>query len=105
MCFERSILLPASNYSVDIDNEDTLNYNYDQIGNLMKDSSAGLDSIYWTVYGKIQQIVKFDGDTIKFPRCSECVEDQLGTSNERFESPDSNNGRRRQMECLRTTFS
>jgi hypothetical protein len=38
-------------------------------------------------------------------RCSECVEDQLGTSNERFESPDSNNVRHRQMECLRTTFS
>ena len=38
-------------------------------------------------------------------RCSECVEDQLGTSNERFESPDSNNERHRQMECLRTTFS
>ena len=37
--------------------------------------------------------------------CSECVEDQLGTSNERFESPDSNNERHRQMECLRTTFS
>jgi RHS repeat-associated protein len=58
--------VPATNYSVDIDNEDTLNYNYDQIGNLTKDSSAGIDSIYWTVYGKIQKIVKFDGDTIKF---------------------------------------
>ena len=58
--------VPASNYSVDIDNEDTLNYRYDQIGNLTKDSSGKIDSIYWTVYGKIWKIVKFNGDTIKF---------------------------------------
>ena len=56
----------ATNYSVDIDNEDTLNYRYDQIGNLTKDSAAGIDSIYWTVYGKIQRIDKHNGDKIKF---------------------------------------
>jgi hypothetical protein len=56
----------AANYSVDIDNEDTLNYRYDQIGNLTKDTAGGLDSIYWSVYGKIREIDKYDGDTIRF---------------------------------------
>jgi RHS repeat-associated protein len=48
----------ASNYSTDIDGQIAQNYLYDQIGNLMKDSSAYLTNVQWTVYGKIGQIGK-----------------------------------------------
>lgn len=56
----------AANYSVDIDDEDTLNYRYDAIGNLTKDVSEGIDTILWNVYGKIQEIDKANGDTLHF---------------------------------------
>jgi hypothetical protein len=47
-----------SNYNVDIDNQSSGNYDYDNIGNLTKDVSAGITSINWTVYGKIGSINK-----------------------------------------------
>ena len=58
--------VPATNYSVDIDNQDTLNYTYDNIGNLTSDVKEGIDNIYWTVYGKIDSIHKTSGVTIKY---------------------------------------
>jgi RHS repeat-associated protein len=48
----------AGNYSTDIDNQSANNYNYDKIGNLTKDVAEGLNSVRWTVYGKINQVVK-----------------------------------------------
>jgi len=49
----------AGNYTVDIDNQsETENYVYDKIGNLVEDKAEGIDSILWTVYGKIKRIVK-----------------------------------------------
>ncbi|GAA4321065.1 polymorphic toxin type 44 domain-containing protein [Flaviaesturariibacter amylovorans] len=36
----------------------TDNYDYDRIGNLIRDRQSKLDHIYWTVYGKIDRIVK-----------------------------------------------
>jgi hypothetical protein len=40
----------------DIDNQVDMNYTYDQIGNLIKDQGEEIDSIYWSVYGKITRI-------------------------------------------------
>lgn len=47
---------PASNYSVDIDDQDTLNYKYDNIGNLTSDAAEHISKIDGTVYGKIKSI-------------------------------------------------
>ena len=57
---------PASNYTADIDDQNATNYDYDNIGNLMKDNAEGITSINWTVYGKIKQIVKNTGVTINY---------------------------------------
>ena len=47
----------ATNYSNNIDDEPSIyNYRYNGIGQLAKDSAGGIDSIYWNVYGKVQQI-------------------------------------------------
>ncbi|EHQ24331.1 RHS repeat domain-containing protein [Mucilaginibacter paludis] len=46
-------------YTDDLKNQtDNYNYRYDAIGNLIHDTQAGIDSIKWTVYGKIQSIYK-----------------------------------------------
>jgi RHS repeat-associated protein len=37
------------------------NYRYDEIGNLVHDSIEGIDTIKWTVYGKIKAIKRFSG--------------------------------------------
>ena len=39
------------------------NYLYDKIGNLKTDVAEGIDTIRWTVYGKINRIVKSSGAT------------------------------------------
>ncbi|BAV07628.1 hypothetical protein SAMN05421788_10920 [Filimonas lacunae] len=54
------------NYSVDIDKQSAGNYGYDSIGNLVKDDSAKIDKIEWTVYGKIKSVKKKDGSTIYY---------------------------------------
>lgn len=56
----------SANYSNDIDKQTPGNYVYDAIGNLIYDRGAGIDSIYWTVYGKIQRIKKADGTIITY---------------------------------------
>jgi RHS repeat-associated protein len=48
----------SGNYSVDIDNQSVNNYAYDKIGNLKKDMTEGIDTVRWTVYGKINRVVK-----------------------------------------------
>jgi RHS repeat-associated protein len=46
-------------YSTDLKNQtDTGNYKYDAIGNLIHDTQAGIDSINWSVYGKIKKVAK-----------------------------------------------
>jgi RHS repeat-associated protein len=47
-----------SNYTVDIDSQAAFNYEYDRIGNLIRDKQDGLRNIEWTVYGKIRKIEK-----------------------------------------------
>ena len=54
----------GANYTEDIDDQDPGNYDYDNIGNLIKDSRDSITNISWTVYGKIRQIEKMGGVTI-----------------------------------------
>jgi len=57
----------STNYTIDIDNETSkYNYKYNGIGELAKDSAGGLDTIIWTVYGKIKEIKKHNGDSLIF---------------------------------------
>lgn len=54
------------NYTVDIDNQSAGNYGYDKIGNLIRDNVEGLDSVRWTVYGKINRIKKSGGAFLNY---------------------------------------
>ncbi len=54
-----------ANYTDDIDNQATDNYDYDAIGNLIKDTKEGITNITWSVYGKILTITK-SGNTISY---------------------------------------
>ena len=42
------------------------NYAYDAIGNLTQDEQEGITNIDWTVYGKVQQVTKTDGSTVRY---------------------------------------
>jgi hypothetical protein len=64
----------ATNYTDDIDNQDTLNksiavletannYGYDELGNLKHDKQEQIARIDWTVYGKIKRIVRTSGSS------------------------------------------
>lgn len=44
----------------------TNNYSYDEIGNLVKDAAEGIDSIRWSVYGKIKAIRSSTKDNLFF---------------------------------------
>lgn len=57
---------PAGNYTDDIDNQTAGNYDYDNIGNLIKDVKDSITGIKWTVYGKIKQITKASGVVINY---------------------------------------
>jgi len=57
----------TGNYSNDIDDEVTSNYNYDGSGNMIKDSSQHLKTIDWTASGKVKDILNaFSHLFIKF---------------------------------------
>jgi RHS repeat-associated protein len=51
----------GTNYTEDIDDQNTGNYTYDAIGNLVRDNAAGIRSVSWTVYGKIAAVEKTAG--------------------------------------------
>lgn len=71
-----------ANYSEDIDSQTSLtlgqvqsensasvtgdNFQYDEIGNLIKDVKEGISSIEWTVYGKISKITKANSTVIQY---------------------------------------
>lgn len=56
--------IPDGNYSEDIDDQpDTSNYQYDNIGNLVKDKSEEIDTILWNVYGKVSEIKRVANST------------------------------------------
>jgi hypothetical protein len=48
----------ASAHANDVDGQSTGNYTYDNIGNLVSDVQENITSISWTVYGKINSILK-----------------------------------------------
>jgi RHS repeat-associated protein len=48
----------TANYTEDIDAQLINNYDYDSIGNLIKDNLEGITKIGWNVYGKIDTITK-----------------------------------------------
>ncbi|MCC6289480.1 MAG: RHS repeat protein [Chitinophagaceae bacterium] len=56
----------AANYTEDIDDQPANNYDYDKIGNLVKDTKEGITNITWTVYGKIESIHKTDNSIITY---------------------------------------
>lgn len=56
----------VANYEEDIDAQSPDNYQYDSIGNMVKDVASNIKSIEWTVYGKIRRIIKENGDTISY---------------------------------------
>ncbi|GAO44442.1 hypothetical protein FPE01S_03_04790 [Flavihumibacter petaseus NBRC 106054] len=56
----------AAEYAEDIDAQSADNYQYDAIGNLVKDNQAGIDNVEWNVYGKIRRIVKSGGMEITY---------------------------------------
>lgn len=56
----------AGNYTTDIDNQAANNYDYDEIGNMIKDNQEGITNIEWTVYGKIKTITKTGGPTVSY---------------------------------------
>jgi RHS repeat-associated protein len=53
-------------YTEDIKTQTTNNYLYDNIGNLLSDKQGKLDSVRWTLYGKIRQISKADGSSLEY---------------------------------------
>lgn len=56
----------ATNYTEDIDNQNSNNYTYDAVGNLKTDAAEGITTpITWTVYGKIASINK-NGNIISY---------------------------------------
>jgi RHS repeat-associated protein len=59
-------LVDASNYENDIDSQSAGNYEYDSIGNLIRDNAAGIRNINWNLYGKISSILKADGSIIEY---------------------------------------
>ena len=48
-------------YNDDIETQPSGNYDYDEIGNLITDSSEEIEKIEWTVYGKIKKIIRSAG--------------------------------------------
>ncbi len=50
----------------DIDDQQPGNYEYDAIGNLITDEAENIDSIEWTVQGKVASISKSDNTNIAF---------------------------------------
>lgn len=54
-------------YSTDIDDQtSSTNYEYDEIGNLTADEAEGIESITWTVSGKIKSVNKTLGPDLYF---------------------------------------
>ncbi|WP_452601292.1 3-coathanger stack domain-containing protein [Pontimicrobium sp. MEBiC06410] len=55
-----------TNFDVDIDSQTLDNYIYDEIGQLVKDRESRLDTIIWTVAGKVKEIIKENNEKISF---------------------------------------
>jgi len=58
-------LVPANQWD-DIESQLPENYDYDAIGNLIKDNSEGISAITWTLGGKVKQVTKTNGTILIF---------------------------------------
>jgi YD repeat-containing protein len=57
----------SDNYPTeDIDDQGDKNYEYDEIGNLVKDTKGEVANIEWSSFGKIKAITKTDGTVISY---------------------------------------
>ncbi len=56
----------ASSSTVDIDDQSSLNYSYDDIGELIGDQAEGISNIYWTPSGKVKGVTYTNGNIISF---------------------------------------
>lgn len=52
------LAINSGNYADDVDNQNSNNYNYDEIGNLIKDEAEEIENIEWNLYGKIKKITR-----------------------------------------------
>ncbi|MBB79035.1 MAG: hypothetical protein CL844_08560, partial [Crocinitomicaceae bacterium] len=52
----------AGKFGNDIGNQSSLNYSYDENGNLIADNSKNINKIFWNQYGKIQRIERSNND-------------------------------------------
>ncbi len=48
----------TGNYTDDVDNQSSQNYQYDEIGNLKADDAEDIEIIEWNLYGKIKKITR-----------------------------------------------
>ncbi|HNA58327.1 MAG TPA: hypothetical protein PK511_09455 [Chitinophagales bacterium] len=53
----------SGTYSVDIDDQSGTNYEYDALGNLVKDVAEEIDTILWTLTGKVDSISRTGAST------------------------------------------
>jgi len=74
------------------------NYGYDEIGNLKFDQAEGIDSIEWTLNGKVRRMIRqvnyskvVDGQTV-YPSNLEFLYDAMGTRIAKIEKPRDVNG-------------
>jgi len=58
--------VPAGNYDADLDAQAAGNYEYDRLGNLVKDNAEGITNVSWNAYGKISRITKGDSVVITY---------------------------------------
>lgn len=54
------------NWTTDLDNQSSINYGYNAIGQLTKDEVEGIKIITWNLLGLVQKIIKINGDTLLF---------------------------------------
>ena len=50
--------MTATNYTTDIDGQNAGNYGYDPLGQLTKDAAEDIDTIKWTLTGKVSEVIR-----------------------------------------------
>ena len=53
-------------HNADVESQSPGNYDYDPIGNIVADQQSGISEINWTVYGKVNEVIKQTGEKTKF---------------------------------------
>jgi DNA helicase IV len=58
--------VPQGIFNVDVDDQAPNNYEYDEIGELIKDDAEGIKEIKWRADQNVKEIIKDDGSRIVF---------------------------------------